>query len=99
MPEDNDNPNGFPFRRDLVIATFDKASNTKRLYQVPVDVWKSDEHLLDENSELAAIMEPLLNAGTVLATVPVTNIQDGGASCYLLSLAGLDVDPFDLNED
>lgn len=88
------------FREDLVIATFDKEKNEKVLYLVPLEVWKDPKNKLDnDTSKLAAIMDPLLNAGCVVATVPTTNIQDGGASCYLLSLAGLNVDPFGKNEE
>jgi hypothetical protein len=88
------------FREDLVIHVFDKATNKKVLYLVPLEVWKSEQfRIKDEESELGAVIDPLLNAGCVLATVPTTNVQSGGASCYLLSLSSLNVDPFGRNEE
>jgi hypothetical protein len=85
------------FRNDLLITTFDEASNRKVMYLVPESEWKKFQ--IDEDSDLGAVIEPLLNAGCVLAAVPTTNIQSGGASCMLLNLASINVDPFQRNQD
>ena len=87
------------FRDDLLIVTFDKQTNKKTLFLIPSSTWKAEQFKLDEDSNLGAFIEPMLNAGCALATVPTTNIQEGGASCYLVSLPSLNVDPFGRNEE
>lgn len=78
-----------PFKRDLIIATFDPTSNKKVLYQIPEDTWKSAAKVSDT---MAAELESALNKGAVLAAVP--EMEEIGAACYLVNLASINVDPW-----
>ena len=78
-----------PFKRDLIIATFDPATNEKVLYQIPEDTWRSAQKVSDE---MAAELDDVLNKGGVLAAVP--ELEQIGAACYLINLASINVNPF-----
>lgn len=78
-----------PFKRDLIIATFDPASNQKVLVQIPEATWRKAGKV---TPQMAAQLDEVLNQGAVLAAVP--ELEEIGAACYLVNLASINVNPF-----
>ena len=78
-----------PFKRDLIIATFDSATNKKVLVQIPEDTWRKAGKV---SPQMAAELDSVLNQGAVLAAVP--ELEEIGAACYLVNLASINVNPF-----
>lgn len=78
-----------PFKRDLIIATFDPASNQKVLVQIPEATWRKASKV---TPQMAAELDEVLNQGAVLAAVP--ELEEIGAACYLINLASINVNPF-----
>ena len=78
-----------PFKRDLIIATFDSAANKKVLVQIPEATWRKASKV---SAQMAAELDTVLNQGAVLAAVP--ELEEIGAACYLVNLASINVNPF-----
>ena len=78
-----------PFKRDLIIATYDPASNQKVLVQIPEATWRKAGKV---TPQMAAQLDEVLNQGAVLAAVP--ELEEIGAACYLVNLASINVNPF-----
>lgn len=78
-----------PFKRDLIIATFDSATNKKVLVQIPENTWRKAAKV---SAQMAAELDDVLNQGAVLAAVP--ELEEIGAACYLVNLASINVNPF-----
>ena len=78
-----------PFKRDLIIATYDPASNQKVLVQIPEATWRKAGKV---TPQMAAQLDEVLNQGAVLAAVP--ELEEIGAACYLINLASINVNPF-----
>lgn len=78
-----------PFKRDLIIATFNPATNEKVLVQIPEAQWQKGKKV---SAQMAAELDAVLNQGAVLAAVP--EIEEIGAACYLVNLASINVNPF-----
>jgi len=78
-----------PFKRDLIIATYDAATNQKMLVQIPEATWRKAGKV---TPQMAAQLDEVLNQGAVLAAVP--ELEEIGAACYLVNLASINVNPF-----
>ena len=79
-----------PFKRDLIIATFDPATNKKVLVQIPEATWRKAGQ--GQRRRWRPSSTSVLNQGAVLAAVP--ELEEIGAACYLVNLASINVNPF-----